>query len=419
VTVPVAVPFAVEEAVTEPVAVPFAVDEDQMPQVCMPGPTYNQQLCDMAQGGGQPIPTDSPITLPELKEFDGARCPMNAWNKNILTPQQSTGSFCPQYECNSCCDDEALMTELGSKGTADTTLQYGPFQFHGCSSSGKAETGGAMGSKCHDFVKTARCVQSCDPNAYVFYPDGTTQGATDIPTCNNFCQDFYAACANEYMCYNAKEITELLVNYDPAKTDYKIFQCEGEYTCEQLKDTPFAGNGMLYELNPDLKEKIRELIDEKFGGSRRKPHQIFCERFSSKLFNPVVSESDQCYDPRNPADIHQAVIDQQQAYNNDPEKTKTNFPKTEVCSTGLSGGAIAGIVIGCLAGVALIGVAIYFLACRGGEDGEDNKGQYDVAKQNEDHHVEMSEPKGDIVKTVSIKSEKSNHDYDPNESQRE
>jgi len=72
-----------------------------------------------------------------------------------------------------------------------------------------------------------------------------------------------------------------------------------------------------------------------------------------------------------------------------------------------------------LAGVALIGVAIYFLACRGGEDGEDNKGQYDVAKQNEDHHVEMSEPKGDIVKTVSIKSEKSNHDYDPNESQRE
>ena len=60
-----------------------------MPQVCMPGPTYNQQLCDMAQGGGQPIPTDAPITLPELKEFDGARCPMNAWNKNILTPQES------------------------------------------------------------------------------------------------------------------------------------------------------------------------------------------------------------------------------------------------------------------------------------------------------------------------------------------
>ena len=71
------------------------------------------------------------------------------------------------------------------------------------------------------------------------------------------------------------------------KKDYKIFQCEGDYTCEKLRDTPFAGNGMLYELNPALKEKVRELIDEKFGGMRRKSHQIFCERFSTKLFSPV------------------------------------------------------------------------------------------------------------------------------------
>ena len=136
-----------------------------------------------------------------------------------LKQKQSTGSYCPQYECNSCCNDEALISELGSKGTADATLQYGPFQFHGCSSSGKKETGGAMSSKCHEFVKNARCVQSCDPNAYIFYPEGTDpEGASQIPTCNGFCRDFYDACANEYMCYNAKEITELLVNFDPAKT---------------------------------------------------------------------------------------------------------------------------------------------------------------------------------------------------------
>merc|ERR1711970_328483 len=104
-------------------------------------------------------------------------------------------------------------------------------------------------------------------------------------------------------------------------------------TCEQLKDTPFAGSGLLYEL---------------IAGLRREPHQIFCERFSSKLYSPVVSENDQCYDPRNPSDMHQAVIDEQTKF---PD---TNYPKTNICPTGLSGGAIAGIVIGCLAGVALI-----------------------------------------------------------------
>ena len=58
----------------------------------MPGPSYNQQLCEMAQGGGgglPPMPTEAPITQPQLKDYDGARCPMNAWNKDILTPQES------------------------------------------------------------------------------------------------------------------------------------------------------------------------------------------------------------------------------------------------------------------------------------------------------------------------------------------
>ena len=58
-------------------------------------------------------------------------------------------------------------------------------------------------------------------------------------------------------------------------------------------------------------------------------------------------------------------------------KNRSEFPVTEVCSTGLSGGAIAGIVIGCLAGVALIGVAIYFLACN---KKDDDKGKYEVTQ---------------------------------------
>ena len=47
------------------------------------------------------------------------------------------------------------------------------------------------------------------------------------------------------------------------------------------------------------------------------------------------------------------------------------YPATEPCATGLSTGAIVGIVIGCLAGVGLIAVAVYFLACKGSSNDED------------------------------------------------
>ena len=80
-----------------------------------------------------------------------------------------------------------------------------------------------MGSKCHEFIKTAHCVQSCDPNSYVFFPGGdTTRGAQAIPTCDNFCQDFFNACADEHMCYNKDAITEILLNYEEGKTGMMI-----------------------------------------------------------------------------------------------------------------------------------------------------------------------------------------------------
>ena len=55
---------------------------------------------------------------------------------------------------------------------------------------------------------------------------------------------------------------------------------------------------------------------------------------------------------------------------------RLSFPATPECSTGLSGWAIFGIVIGSVAGALLIGVAIYFLAC----NKKDDKGNYEVAK---------------------------------------
>lgn len=56
------------------------------------------------------------------------------------------------------------------------------------------------------------------------------------------------------------------------------------------------------------------------------------------------------------------------------------YPATEPCATGLSTGAIVGIVIGCLAGVGLIAVAVYFLACKGSSDDED-EGTYQAGRE--------------------------------------
>ena len=88
---------------------------------------------------------------------------------------------------------------------------------------GKVFIDGSMGSKCHEFIKTAHCVQSCDPNSYVFFPGGeNVRGASGIPTCDNFCQDFFNACADEHMCYNKDAITEILLNYEEGKTGKMI-----------------------------------------------------------------------------------------------------------------------------------------------------------------------------------------------------
>merc|ERR1712227_3646 len=162
-------------------------------------------------------------------QISGHRCPKNAWNTGITTPQPSSGAYCPQYECSSCCNDEKFIQELGPKGNADSTFQYGPFHFEGCNGS-KKTSGGQMGSKCHDFVKTAHCVQSCDPNSYVFYPSDATRGATQIPVCDSFGQDFFNACKDEYMCYSKDGITEILAD---------------------------ISNETLYELDPVIREALK------------------------------------------------------------------------------------------------------------------------------------------------------------------
>merc|ERR1719435_206457 len=383
-------------------------------------------------GGQLPNLEDLPNHQPEvpietpLPEYDGDRCPANKWNFEGV-PQPSSGAFCSQYSCNSCCDDDKLIDTYLTKGiitNSDGTMnKYGPYHFEGCNSKGKKVTdnSGTIGSACNDFIKTAHCVKSCDPNAYIYY-DGDrdiNHGATGIPTCDGFCRDFLSTCGDEHLCYNKNKMAEVLTDlivgdgFDETK-DYDAFKCVGDYTCEKLGDTVLAGNGALYENTGALKDKLDELKN-KYPG--KEDYEHFCQRFTFGLYSSQDSDLP-CIDPRNPQEFADSVIKQQTHWNQKNPDDKKAFQVTETCPTGLSTGAIVGITVGCLAGVVLIGVIVYFVAFRKAGD-ESQQDEYTAGSfkqkstSSDSTAVPMMEQEGSIVK------ESANADYDPRESQRQ
>jgi hypothetical protein len=153
-------------------------------------------------------------------------------------------------------------------------------------------------------------------------------------------------------------------------TDVTVFSCGGEegtdYDCEPLGNTILAGNGGLFDNGSDKDKPVRDLLKKKLeefeelNGKRAQPYQTFCERFSTRLYAPVDNQNDICVDPRQPSSMA------------DYARSQSAYTKyaTEPCATGLSAGAIAGIVIGCLAGVALIAGLVYFFACKSSDESE-------------------------------------------------
>ena len=121
---------------------------------------------------------------------------------------------------------------------AEKTTQYGPYHFEGCNSKGnKVDGSGQMGSACHEFIKNSHCAKSCDPNSYIFYPDETENGqqlgAHQIPTCDGFCSDFFAACRSEYICYKADGMKQVLMDLIEGnfteEYNYAAFRCDGKW----------------------------------------------------------------------------------------------------------------------------------------------------------------------------------------------
>ena len=87
------------------------------------------------------------------------------------------------------------------------------------------------------------------------------------------------------------------------------------------------------------------------------------------------------------------------------------FETTPVCPTGLSGGAIAGIVIGVLAGIGLIAGLVWYFACRGkGGDDDYAQGKQSDMEHAGTHSMSQKEPARDesIVRSEA--------DYDPSRS---
>jgi hypothetical protein len=250
------------------------------------------------------------------------------------------------------------------------TTKYGPYDFTGCNKNGQ------LGGSCHEFIRKSRCVKQCDPNGYAHYPDGQDNlaGAQQIPVCDNFCSDFFAACKNERICYSNDKMKDVLIGWISGDitgdTDVTVFSCGGEegtdYDCEPLGNTILAGNGGLFDNGSDKDKPVRDLLKKKLeefeelNGKRAQPYQTFCERFSTRLYAPVDNQNDICVDPRQPSSMA------------DYARSQSAYTKyaTEPCATGLSAGAIAGIVIGCLAGVALIAGLVYFFACKSSDESE-------------------------------------------------
>jgi len=62
--------------------------------------------------------------------------------------------------------------------------------------------------------------------------------------CGDYCDEFYNACKDDYVCFNTegilKYVTDALTgNLDP-DTEYRPFSCKGSYECKKISETRVA-----------------------------------------------------------------------------------------------------------------------------------------------------------------------------------
>jgi len=362
------------------------------------------------------LPPQTMTTVPPNIE-NSKRC-IQADFTHSQGPEPSTGTMCPQYSCYSCCDDDKAKNKLAALYNADGNLkQYGPYHFSGCTAGGAHDTSGAghMSAQCQAFVNRNFCLSSCSPNVYPFF-DTDKKRLNQLPVCGGYCNDFLAACSEELVCLNKDGLKEYLADLidgtvDPDK-DYLMFKCEGNYECKKISDTPIA-KAIPADQVPGV---IKDAYEKWLEANPQSSSERFCERFTFKMF--MHDTKDTCINPRDESTIHAAVKVQEESYNSKNPANQKTFQTSEPCPTGLSVGAIVGIVIGSLAGVGLIAGLVWYFACRSQDEytqGKDTEeaGTYDMrsteASGKDKGSIVHSEsdyvPPGSIVRSEA--------DYDP------
>lgn len=378
-------------------------------------------------------PAQSPTTPPTLPPTVTRenRCQKNSGRFNFyqaLGP--SSGKMCPQYECESCCNDEKASTFvhdfMNSEGKITKHFIY---NFSGCSGQTKNTDGqGHMSAKCQDYLNTNFCMSKCSPNTYLYRTGPAGKNKQDMRVCDYYCKSFYEACKDEHVCYNEDGLWDYIRDAATGKLDstkeYDVFNCKGSYECKKISDTRIAQNKAKENVGAVLQGKKDEYCkthndqadfcnESKWEDT--KPEELFCSRFTYGLYQYTQSGTANqpgipCLDPNN----EQTVINQVKAIEAgaNAKEDKVKFETSPVCSTGLSAGAIAGIVIGSLVGVGLIAGLVWYFACRGGDESDDYAQGKQADTEAGSHQMSQKEPSRDAPSIVRS-------DYDPSASTKE
>lgn len=71
---------------------------------------------------------------------------------------------------------------------------------------------GHLSARCHEFVTNNHCITACSPNVYVWFDKtgntGNINHVTGMKVCKDFCNDFYSACKDDYICFNEEGMKE-------------------------------------------------------------------------------------------------------------------------------------------------------------------------------------------------------------------
>lgn len=236
---------------------------------------------------------------------EGPRCPIGQYTK--ATPSAESGmKACKEYSCDSCC-------------SANLTAQLAQLPLQVVGGLNYSQCGGGLSAICSQYMSYIQCFYQCSPNLYPWL--GKDGRMYNLPLCGSFCDEWFAVCMSDKSCVQGTDWVRGFQEVpDPNNKGKVILQCKTGQPCRNFSQI--------------------------YGTS-----QNFCNQMwpGSVVY---TSDEDNCINPAGTPtsneQVFKAVAGEDAVYT--------------VCEevTYIDTGAIIGIVIGCLAGLALICGVIMF-----------------------------------------------------------